>query len=137
MRYLVGTELGVANTLQRHFDWTSNSLWFEDIPNAHDPDKTLVVLGGRDAILNAEVSINVVDRDYNSSCFTAARQTILELSRNQQGDLLRRECEPWPVVGRPWRWARHHHRVAATSMMMGLRHVAMGPIIWARGGSCR
>lgn len=54
MRYFVGTELGVANTLQRHFDWVSNSLWFEDIPNARDPDKTLVVLGGRDAILNAE-----------------------------------------------------------------------------------
>lgn len=56
MRYLVGTELGVANTLQRHFDWPSNSLWFEDIPNACDPDKTLIVLGGMDAILNAEVS---------------------------------------------------------------------------------
>ncbi|KAI6047394.1 hypothetical protein EDC04DRAFT_2623142 [Pisolithus marmoratus] len=54
MRYFVGTELGVANTLQRHFDWVSNSLWFEDVPNAQDPDKTLVVLGGRDAILNAE-----------------------------------------------------------------------------------
>ncbi|KAL4081679.1 hypothetical protein V8B97DRAFT_1913654 [Scleroderma yunnanense] len=54
MRYFVGTELGVANTLQRHFDWTSNSLWFEDIPNARDHDKTLIVLGGKDAILNAE-----------------------------------------------------------------------------------
>lgn len=54
MRYFVGTELGVANTLQRHFDWVSNSLWFEDIPNARDPDKTLVVLGGKDAVLNAE-----------------------------------------------------------------------------------
>ncbi|KAG6333721.1 hypothetical protein ID866_5364 [Astraeus odoratus] len=54
MRYFVGSELGVANTLQRHFDWTSNSLWFEDLPNAHDPDKTLVMLGGKDVILNAE-----------------------------------------------------------------------------------
>lgn len=56
MRYFVGTELGTANTIQRHFDWSSNSLWFEEIPNARDPTKTLVVLGGKDAILNAEVS---------------------------------------------------------------------------------
>ncbi|EIW82122.1 hypothetical protein CONPUDRAFT_54478 [Coniophora puteana RWD-64-598 SS2] len=54
MRYFVGTELGVANTLQRHFDWTSNSLWYEEIPNARDPTKTLFVLGGKDAIVNAE-----------------------------------------------------------------------------------
>ncbi|KAH0839869.1 hypothetical protein J3R83DRAFT_820 [Lanmaoa asiatica] len=54
MRYFVGTELGIANTIQRHFDWSSNSLWFEEIPNARDPKKTLVVLGGKDAILNAE-----------------------------------------------------------------------------------
>ncbi|KAF8551453.1 hypothetical protein OG21DRAFT_1478115 [Imleria badia] len=54
MRYFVGTELGIANTIQRHFDWSSNSLWFEEIPNPRDPQKTLVVLGGKDVILNAE-----------------------------------------------------------------------------------
>lgn len=56
MRYFVGTELGIANTIRRHFDWSSNSLWFEEIPNARDPKKTFVVLGGKDVILNAEVS---------------------------------------------------------------------------------
>ncbi|KAI9574737.1 hypothetical protein HD554DRAFT_2011317 [Boletus coccyginus] len=54
MRYFVGTELGIANTIQRHFDWSSNSLWFEEIPNARDSKKMLVVLGGKDVILNAE-----------------------------------------------------------------------------------
>ncbi|KAG9317401.1 hypothetical protein JVU11DRAFT_1600 [Chiua virens] len=54
MRYFIGTELGIANTIQRHFDWSSNSLWFEEIPNARDPKRTLVVLGGKDAILNAD-----------------------------------------------------------------------------------
>ncbi|KAH7914196.1 hypothetical protein BJ138DRAFT_1123730 [Hygrophoropsis aurantiaca] len=54
MRYFVGTELGVANTIQRHFDWTSNSLWYEEIPNARDPQKTMFVLGGNDAIVKAE-----------------------------------------------------------------------------------
>ncbi|KAG7096874.1 hypothetical protein E1B28_004280 [Marasmius oreades] len=54
VRYFVGTELGVANFLQRHFDWSSNSLWFEEIPNARDPSKTLFLLGGKDSILNAE-----------------------------------------------------------------------------------
>ncbi|KAF9268049.1 hypothetical protein L218DRAFT_918278 [Marasmius fiardii PR-910] len=54
IRYFVGTELGVANLLQRHFDWSSNSLWFEEIPNARDPSKALFLLGGKDGILNAE-----------------------------------------------------------------------------------
>lgn len=31
MRYFVGTELGVANVLRRHFDWTSNSLFYEEV----------------------------------------------------------------------------------------------------------
>jgi len=54
MRYFVGTELGVANLLQRHFCWTSNSLWFEEIPNALDPHKTLFLLGGKDDIVHSE-----------------------------------------------------------------------------------
>ncbi|KIM46112.1 hypothetical protein M413DRAFT_303542 [Hebeloma cylindrosporum] len=54
MRYFVGTELGVANLLQRHFCWTSNSLWFEEIPNARDPHKTLFLLGGKDDIVHSE-----------------------------------------------------------------------------------
>lgn len=56
MRYFVSTELGVANLLQRHFDWSSNALWYEEIPNARDPSKTMFVLGGKDDIVNAEVS---------------------------------------------------------------------------------
>jgi hypothetical protein len=55
MRYFVGTELGVANLLQRHFDWASNSLWYEEIPNARDPSKTVFLLGGKDDIVCAEV----------------------------------------------------------------------------------
>jgi hypothetical protein len=55
MRYFVGTELGVANLLQRHFDWSSNALWYEEIPDAYDHEKALFVLGGMDNIINAEV----------------------------------------------------------------------------------
>ena len=55
MRYFVGTELGVANLLQRHFDWSSNSLWYEEIPGARDPVRTMFFLGGKDAIVCAEV----------------------------------------------------------------------------------
>jgi len=50
LRFFVGTELGVANLIQRHFDWTSNSLFFEEIPEACDPIKTMYVVGGRDSI---------------------------------------------------------------------------------------
>ncbi|KAJ7283568.1 hypothetical protein C8J57DRAFT_739016 [Mycena rebaudengoi] len=53
IRYFVGTELGVANLMQRHFDWSSNALWYEEIPNARDPSKTLFLLGGEDDIMNS------------------------------------------------------------------------------------
>jgi hypothetical protein len=56
MKYFVGAELGVANLLQRNFDWVANSLWFEEIPNARDPSKTFFVLGGKDSILHSQVS---------------------------------------------------------------------------------
>ncbi|KAI0347262.1 hypothetical protein BDW22DRAFT_1480926 [Trametopsis cervina] len=54
MKYFVGTELGVANFLQRHFDWNANALWYEQIPNARDPHKARFFLGGQDAIVDAE-----------------------------------------------------------------------------------
>ncbi|RDX55582.1 hypothetical protein OH76DRAFT_1468814 [Lentinus brumalis] len=53
VKYFVGTELGVANFLQRHFDWPSNCLWYEEIPNARNPKKTMFVLGGKDSIIDA------------------------------------------------------------------------------------
>jgi hypothetical protein len=56
MRYFVSTELGVANLMQRHFDWASNALWYDEIPNARDASKTLFIMGGKDRIVNAEVS---------------------------------------------------------------------------------
>ena len=56
IRYFVGSELGVSNLLQRHFDWLSNTLWFEEIPHARDPQRSLFILGGRDAIVDSEVS---------------------------------------------------------------------------------
>lgn len=56
MRYFVAMELGTANLLQRHFDWSSNSLFYNEIPNARDENKTLFVLGGKDDIVAAQVS---------------------------------------------------------------------------------
>ncbi|KAI0773436.1 hypothetical protein BC629DRAFT_1583095 [Irpex lacteus] len=53
MKFFVGTELGVANFLQRHFDWNANALWYEQIPNARDPHRTRFFLGGKDAIVDA------------------------------------------------------------------------------------
>ncbi|KAH9899903.1 hypothetical protein C8Q73DRAFT_743742 [Cubamyces lactineus] len=53
IKYFVGTELGVANFLQRHFDWSANCLWYEEIPDARDPRKTMFFLGGKDSIIDA------------------------------------------------------------------------------------
>ena len=83
----MGTELGTANTLQRHFDWLSNSLWFEEIPNARDPTKTLVVLGGKDVILNAEASLFIVMRSILFTRCTAC-QALSWWSWHAERDLL-------------------------------------------------
>ena len=56
MYYFVCSEIGVANLLHRHFDWSANSLWYEEIPHAKDPSKSMFVLGGRDSIVNSDVS---------------------------------------------------------------------------------
>ncbi|KAJ7180173.1 hypothetical protein C8R43DRAFT_912794 [Mycena crocata] len=54
IRYFVSTELGVANLMRRNFDWSSNALWYEEIPHARNASKTLFLLGGKDEIINAE-----------------------------------------------------------------------------------
>ena len=63
MKYFVGMELGVANFLQRHFDWSANALWYEQIPNARDPSKTMFFLGGKDAIVDASVGYLMASSD--------------------------------------------------------------------------
>ncbi|KAF9652182.1 hypothetical protein BDM02DRAFT_3109605 [Thelephora ganbajun] len=54
MYYFVCSEVGVANFLHRHFDWSANSLWYEEIPHAKDPSKSMFVLGGKDFIVNSD-----------------------------------------------------------------------------------
>ncbi|TCD60428.1 hypothetical protein EIP91_010080 [Steccherinum ochraceum] len=52
IKYFVGMELGVAYYIQRHFCWSSNTLWYDEIPNAHDPDKATFIVGGKDDLVN-------------------------------------------------------------------------------------
>lgn len=39
----------------QHFDWSANTLFPEEIPEARDPERTLIVLGGTDIIVDAKV----------------------------------------------------------------------------------
>lgn len=80
MRYFVGTEIGVVNLLQRHFCWTSNSLWFEEIPSARDPHRTKFLLGGKDDIIHSEVRLSHFLYIYVELMESVARQKISYLS---------------------------------------------------------
>ncbi|KAK4685996.1 hypothetical protein P7C73_g4139, partial [Tremellales sp. Uapishka_1] len=51
--YFIASEVGIANYIQRNFDWADNTLFFDEIPNATDPTKTAFFLGGRDFIVDA------------------------------------------------------------------------------------
>ncbi|WWD20201.1 hypothetical protein CI109_104677 [Kwoniella shandongensis] len=51
--YFIACEVGIANYIQRNFDWTENTLFFDEIPNATDPTKTAFFLGGHDIIIDA------------------------------------------------------------------------------------
>jgi hypothetical protein len=52
----VATEVGIANYIHRHFVWSDNTLFVDEIPNADDPTKTAIFLGGKDIIIDAAVS---------------------------------------------------------------------------------
>lgn len=54
--YFVCSEIGVVNFLRRNFDWSANSLWYEQLPDAKDPSRLMFVLGGKDFIVNSDVS---------------------------------------------------------------------------------
>ncbi|KAL0250013.1 hypothetical protein I308_103316 [Cryptococcus tetragattii IND107] len=51
--YFIAAEVGIANYIQRNFDWTENTLFIEEIPHATDPKKTAFFLGGQDMIIDA------------------------------------------------------------------------------------
>ncbi|GAA99822.1 uncharacterized protein L969DRAFT_43942 [Mixia osmundae IAM 14324] len=53
MRYFVARELGVAITLSRYFDWSSNITFFEDIPDPTSRHHTLICLAEADSILSS------------------------------------------------------------------------------------
>ena len=55
MHYFICSEIGVVNFLHRHFDWSASSLWYEEIPHANDPSRSMFVLGGKDFIVNSDV----------------------------------------------------------------------------------
>ncbi|KAK4046493.1 hypothetical protein OIV83_006019 [Microbotryomycetes sp. JL201] len=54
MRYFVVRELGVALAMQRHFSWSSNALWPDEVPNLGSPYQTAIFLSGDDRIVNVE-----------------------------------------------------------------------------------
>ena len=56
MNYFVCSEIGVVNFLHRHFDWSASSLWYEELPHEKDPSRLMFVLGGKDFIVNSDVS---------------------------------------------------------------------------------
>lgn len=55
LRYFVARELGTANVLTRNFDWSSNVLFIDDIPNHDNPNRTRVYLAGSDTVVDAPV----------------------------------------------------------------------------------
>jgi hypothetical protein len=56
MNYFASTEIGIANLLQRHYDWTANTLFFEEIPHALDPSRNKFIVANDDVVLCAPVS---------------------------------------------------------------------------------
>jgi hypothetical protein len=53
MNYFASTEIGIANLLQRQFDWAANTLFFEEIPHALDPSRNKFIVANDDVVLSA------------------------------------------------------------------------------------
>ena len=62
MNYFASTEIGIANLLQRHYDWTANTLFFEEIPHALDPSRNKFIVANDDVVLCAPVSLPQTSR---------------------------------------------------------------------------
>ncbi|KAI0307150.1 hypothetical protein B0F90DRAFT_1622813 [Multifurca ochricompacta] len=54
MNYFVSTEMGIANLLQRQFDWTANTLFFEEIPHSRNPSRNKFIMANDDVVLCAQ-----------------------------------------------------------------------------------
>lgn len=77
MNYFASTEIGIANLLQRQFDWVANTLFLEEIPHALDPSRNKFIVAKNDVVLCAPVSAS------NTSCIctrltTACSNSALE-----------------------------------------------------------
>lgn len=53
LRYFVARELGTANMLYRHFEWSRNVLFAHEIPRGNDRTRVRVYLAGSDTVVDA------------------------------------------------------------------------------------
>ncbi|ORX37879.1 hypothetical protein BD324DRAFT_578355 [Kockovaella imperatae] len=72
--YFIASEVGIANYIQRHFDWADNNLWFDEIPNVTDPRKTAFFLGGKDIIIDTARARKYLERHGAGKCIYWASQ---------------------------------------------------------------
>jgi hypothetical protein len=54
----------------QNFDWADNTLFFDEIPKAADPQKTAIFLAARDIIIDAPVSPCHSQRDWFEASHT-------------------------------------------------------------------
>jgi hypothetical protein len=50
---------------RKHFDWTENTLFFEEIPAGLDHTRTAFFLGGKDMVIDAPVSPQQTQKLYD------------------------------------------------------------------------
>lgn len=62
LRYFAARELGNANLLTRHFDWSSNVLLMHDVWKHHTPDDVRIYLAGDDTVLHAWRVLHLLKR---------------------------------------------------------------------------
>ena len=62
LRYFAARELGNANLLTRHFDWSSNVLLRHDVWKHHTPDDVRIYLAGDDTVLHAWRVLHLLKR---------------------------------------------------------------------------
>jgi hypothetical protein len=53
LRFGMAEELGIAFYTRRHFNWPDAVLWPHQVPGFRDPKRFIVLLSGKDAIINA------------------------------------------------------------------------------------
>ncbi|TPX58455.1 hypothetical protein PhCBS80983_g03142 [Powellomyces hirtus] len=99
MHYFVSREMYISNCLSRHFHWSKNVLFYQDLPSVSHPDlKNVVILSEEDGIVpSPRVRAYLEGKNYENSNYASSVHLEYHEGRNH-GEMLLRKYLLLPTI---------------------------------------